>query len=207
MKTLTNEQMGEVARAAIVAEAAAVARVADVVTDTLPEVVDRVLATAGKVLTTGSGTSSQIARRLAHLLSVSGTPALFIHSMDALHGTVGAVQPGDLLVAISKTGESDEVLGLCRMVQQLGVAVIGLGEDASSTLAQISEVFVCLEPVEGADPGHTLAMGSTLAAGVWGDALTRVLMEVKEWELGDSLARHPAGGVGKAARTQPESGF
>lgn len=197
---LSNEQMLSIAREAVTLEANAVSQVADQITETLPQAVRLIESARGKVLTTGSGTSSQIARRMAHLLSVSGTPALFIHSMDALHGTVGAVQSGDVLIAISKTGESDEVIRLSKMARQMGVSVIGISEREGSSMAETSDIFVHLNTTEGADPGNTLAMGSTLVTAVWGDALARVLMARSGWETKDSLRIHPAGGVGKIAR-------
>lgn len=199
-ESLTPREMLDLARATIEIEAAAVARVADQIDETLVAAVEAVEGTTGKVLITGSGTSSQVARRMAHLLSVSGTPAMFIHSMDALHGTVGAVQEDDLLIALSKTGESDEVVALARLVAGARVQVIGVGENRESSLAEVSDIFVLLHTAEGADPENTLAMGSTLVTAAWGDALARVIMARSGWRLEESLERHPAGGVGKLAR-------
>lgn len=190
----------QIGRDAIQAEAQAVAAVAGQLDDTFSAAINIVLRTKGKVLSTGSGTSSHIARRLAHLLAVSGTPAMFIHAMDALHGTVGAVQKGDSLIALSKTGESREVVDLCRLSKARGAKVIGVGEVASSSLARISDVFAHISTAPGGDPEGTIAMGSTLVMGVWGDALARVLMKINGWKLEDSLEIHPAGGVGLKAR-------
>lgn len=187
----------EIARIAAGVEVDAVAQVLDQIGESFVEVVRMVRATAGKVLVTGSGTSSHVARRMAHLLAVSGTPALFIHPMDALHGTMGAIQPNDLLIALSKTGESEEVVTLCSLVRKRGSVVVGMGEAPESSLAHVSDVFVTLVTAGGADAGGTIAFGSTLVAALWGDALVRTLMVLNGWELSDTLAIHPAGGVGK----------
>lgn len=203
---LTDDQMITLAREAVTLEANAVVRVVDQITSTLPQAVRLVEGARGKILTTGSGTSSQVARRMAHLLSVSGTPSLFVHSMDALHGTVGAVQSGDVLIAISKTGESDEVLEFSKLAREVGAPVIGISERAGSSMEEVSDIFVLLSTAEGADPGDTLAMGSTLVTAVWGDALARVLMKRRGWETEDSLRIHPAGGVGKIARAVLDEG-
>ncbi len=195
---VSDEQLIEVAREAAQLEVQAVAQVVQQIDGTLPEVIRLIKSRPeGKVLITGGGTSSHIARRMAHLLAVSGTPALFVHSMDALHGTMGAIEPRDVLIAISKGGESDEINQLCTLVRDKGTAIIGIGEHPESTLASISDVFVHLHTIDGGDPGNALAMGSTLLAALWGDALARTLMSVNSWKLADSLAIHPAGYVGK----------
>ena len=101
--------MLDAARKTIHDEAAAVAAVADQLDASFLDVLEQLLACTGKVFITGSGTSGTIARRMAHLLSVCGTPAAFLHPMDALHGTMGVLAPGDILITISKGGESAEI--------------------------------------------------------------------------------------------------
>ena len=196
----TSIAMIDSARRAVNAEAKALKQLEDQIDGTLVDVVRIIESAQGKVLVTGSGTSSHVARRMAHLLSVTGTPSMFIHSMDALHGTVGAVQAGDVLVALSKTGESKEVVDLCRLARSRGASIVGIGERSESALANACDIFVCLSTAQGADPGETIAMGSTLVAAAWGDALTRALMDLHDWNLQESLEIHPAGGVGELVR-------
>lgn len=195
----TDDQITEMAREEAIAETHAVSQVVDQITQTLPEVIHLIESADGKVLITGGGTSSAIARRMAHLLSVTGTPALFVHSMDALHGTMGAIEPRDVLIAISKGGESDEINQLVGLVREKGTKIVGIGEHPESTLASLSDVYVDLLTVEGGDPGNALAMGSTLVTAVWGDALARTLMHLNGWKIKDSVNLHPAGYVGKKA--------
>jgi D-arabinose 5-phosphate isomerase GutQ len=163
----------------------------------------RVLATPGKVVTTGSGTSGIMAERLAHLLSVCGTPAVYLPTMDALHGGMGAVTASDLVLAVSKTGRSSELTSLVERFVRRGVDVVALTENADSPFAQAATELVALPPTPpDADPGDMIAMASTLAVGAWGDALAVVTMALRGHTVQDVIDSHPAGGVG-ARGVQP----
>ncbi len=190
----------EYAKRQIELECQAIEAVADRLDRSFVDTISLIRGIRGKVLVTGSGTSSFIARRMAHLLSVSGTPSLFIHPMDALHGTMGAVQSSDVLIAISKGGGSDEVNDFVLAARRVGCKVVGVTENESGGLARESDVVVHLSTPKDSDPGNILAMGSTLAAAVWGDALVRTIMRLENWDLNSSLDLHPAGAVGKMAQ-------
>lgn len=160
-------------------------------------VAHRVLATPGKIVTTGSGTSGIMAERLAHLLSVCGTPAMYLPAMDALHGGMGAVTTSDLVIAISKTGRSSELTSLAERLVRRGVDVVALTEDATSPFALAATTVVALPATPpDADPGDLIAMASTLAVGAWGDALSVVTMALRGHTVQDVIDSHPAGGVG-----------
>lgn len=201
-ESLTAEQLLAIARDAAAVEGRAVSEVVNQIDESLLSTVNMIENSTGKVFVTGAGTSGTIAHRFAHLLSVSGTPAIYLHAMDALHGSMGAIEPNDVIITISKGGESDEVNQLCRLLKEKGVGVIGIGERPESSFAGIVDVFVHLHTIDGADPYNKLAMGSTLVAEVWGDALARVLMQVHGWDETSSLKLHPAGAVGKYAKEQ-----
>lgn len=165
---------------------------------------ERVLAAArlisrstGKVLTAGLGTSGYVARRMAHLLSVTGTPAVFIHPADALHGGLGVVRPDDVLIAISKGGQSQELNEFTRRARSLGARCIVLTAVADSELARLGDLTVVLEIPEDADPGGIVAMGSTLVTSAWGDALAHALMLMREYTWQSVLFTHPHGAVGR----------
>ena len=166
----------DIARAAVDMEGRAVLEVSNQIDDTMLETIAMIERSEGKVFVTGAGTSGTIAHRFAHLLSVSGTPAVYLHAMDALHGSMGAIEPDDVIITISK------------------------GEHPESTFAGLVDVFVRLQTIDGADPYNKLAMGSTLVAEAWGDALARALMVVHGWDEESSLKLHPAGAVGKFAK-------
>src|SRR5690349_18421771 len=161
------------------------------------EVARRVLATPGKVVTTGSGTSGIMAERLAHLLSVCGTPSVYLPAMDALHGGMGAVTGDDLVLAISKTGQSHELTGLTQRLCARGVSVVAVTESPDSPFAAAASLVVPLPATApGADPGDMIAMASTLAVGAWGDAVAVVAMALRGHTMRDVVDSHPAGGVG-----------
>ncbi|WP_413317223.1 SIS domain-containing protein [Agrococcus sp. 1P02AA] len=200
----TRSRLLEAARQVITDEAAAVAAVADQLDDAFLDVLDQLLACTGKVFITGSGTSGTIARRMAHLFSVCGTPAAFLHPMDALHGTMGVLAEGDLLVTLSKGGESSEINDLIELAHRRGVRVIAITSNPASTMAQRADTVVTLHNRDGADPGNVIAMGSTLVTAVWGDALAVLLMRQRGYTWEQMLETHPGGAVGKQRHT-PEA--
>ena len=116
----------DIARAAVDMEGRAVLEVSNQIDDTMLETIAMIERSEGKVFVTGAGTSGTIAHRFAHLLSVSGTPAVYLHAMDALHGSMGAIEPDDVIITISKGGESDEVNQLCQLLKEKGVGVSAL---------------------------------------------------------------------------------
>ncbi len=187
----------EVARRQIRLEADAVRAVADQLDESFAAAAQLVLECPGKVFTLGSGTSGMVARRMAHLLSVCGQPSVFLHPMDALHGSSGALAAGDVIIAISKGGESAEINDLCALARSRGVSVIALTAQPQSALAELAEVAVTLTTSDDADPGGIVAMGSTLVTSVWGDALSYVLMHYNGYGWDQVLGSHPAGAVGQ----------
>jgi arabinose-5-phosphate isomerase len=204
MTDRSNAQLLEEARDAVRREATGVLAVADQLDESFTAVVRMLLECRGKVFVTGSGTSAAMARRMAHLLAVCGTPAVFIPAMDALHGTMGAVTAGDVLIAISRGGGSAEINDLARRVQARGAAVIAVTAAPESDLGALADQVVTLTTPPGADPGEVIAMGSTLVVGVWGDALAYVLMRLRRYGWDEFMNTHPAGAVGQADRT-PEA--
>ncbi|GAA2726678.1 KpsF/GutQ family sugar-phosphate isomerase [Cellulomonas aerilata] len=187
----------DAARDLVRREGRGVTEVAEHLDDTFLAAVDLLTACTGKVFVTGSGTSGAIARRMAHLLAVCGTPSVFLPAMDALHGTMGAVVSGDVLITISRGGESAELNDLSTRVQQRGVPVMAITAARGSTLGTLADLTVVLDVSEQVDPGGVIAMGSTLVAAVWGDALAYVLMRARGYGWDEVLFTHPAGAVGR----------
>jgi arabinose-5-phosphate isomerase len=203
MPTPTSADLIEAAREVVRAEANAVAGVADQIDDGFAEVTRLLLGCAGKVVICGSGTSGAVARRMAHLLSVCGTPAVFLHPMDSLHGTMGAITEDDVLIAISRGGETAELNELARRVRERGVTVIGLTAEPGSGLGAVSDVTVRIATPDDGDPGGVIAMGSTLAVSTWGDALAVTLMRLRRYSWTQVLFTHPAGAVGLRENGEP----
>ncbi|CAN5462512.1 hypothetical protein BH09ACT8_BH09ACT8_02980 [soil metagenome] len=202
-----DDDLTGLAGAVLAREAHAVAALAGNVEAQIVTVARQILAISGKVVTTGSGTSGIMAERLAHLLSVCGTPAVYLPSMDALHGGIGAITANDLVLAISKTGRSAELTTLTDRLVRRGVDVVALTENVDSPFAGAATTVVALPSTPAdADPGDMIAMASTLAVGAWGDALAVVAMAMRGHTLHDVLDSHPAGGVGaRGSRPGDES--
>ncbi len=186
------------ARESILRESQALANLAEQIDDSFADVVSAVQRCTGKVVTTGAGTSGIMAERLAHLLSVSGTPAFYLPSQDALHGGMGAVTSDDLVIAFSKGGQSVELTQLVERLVERGTDVVAVTERPDSPFAAAATrvVHLTTDPVD-ADAGGLIALGSTLVAGAWGDALTVTLMGLRGFSWEEVVQIHPAGIVGQ----------
>lgn len=185
------------ARTSVRREAEALTALAVQLDASFVQIVLDVLAVTGKVITTGSGTSGAVAYRLAHLLSVSGTPAFYLPCLDALHGSLGAVTADDYVIAFSKGGRSDELNQLVCRLGERGITVLAVTEATDSPFAAAAgRVARIRTRPPTADPGELIAMGSTLVAGAWGDALASTLMRLRKHSWHDVVNIHPGGAVG-----------
>lgn len=187
----------DTAREVIRRDALAVAGLVDQLGAEFTAVVQVLEQCTGKVLVTGMGTSGATARRLAHLLSVGGTPATFAHAADGLHGSLGLVAPGDVVIAISKGGESDELNEYVRRAGERGAYTVAITSARDSGLAKASRQLLVTTTPDDVDPGGMIAMGSALASCALGDALVVCVMHSREgaWERFEHS--HPGGAVGK----------
>lgn len=151
----------------------------------------------GHILVTGSGTSHSVARRLAHLLSVCGTPSLLIDAGDSQHGLAGAVTAEDIVIALSKGGSTSEVVFLAKVAKSRGAQVIAITENPDSDLGKLADVVLkIVAPPEG-DPFGMIATGSSLVNSAIGDALCVVLLKMRGYTLEQFGETHPGGAVGK----------
>lgn len=191
----SGEAIVQAARARIQAEADAVAAVGDTL-EGFVDAVRLIRAAPGKVITVGVGTSGPAAARMAHLLSTTGTPAVYLHPGDALHGGLGAVAEGEVVLAISKGGSSAELNAFLGLAKARGAKILALTAKRESALTAQSDVVALVPQTDQADPGGIAAMGSSLAAAAWGDALATVLMQISGYSWAEVLAAHPSGAVG-----------
>ncbi len=187
----------EAGRSRIFDEAEALRLVGDSLDESFVAAVRLIRMAPGKVVTVGVGTSGPVARRMAHLLSTSGTPSLFLHPGDALHGGLGAITSADVVLAISKGGGSAELNEFIRLARTRGAALLVLTARAESPLARAADVAVVLPQTPDSDPGGIIAMGSSLAAAAWGDALAIVLMQISGYSWDQVIDAHPSGAVGQ----------
>src|SRR6195952_763177 len=154
-----DQGLAELAGAVLSRESAALSALVGAVESSVVAVARQMIEVQGKVVTTGSGTSGIMAERLAHLLSVCGTPAVYLPSMDALHGGMGAITTSDLVIAISKTGRSQELTNLGERLGRRGIHVVALTESPHSPFAIAAGSVAALPPTPAdADPGDLIAM-------------------------------------------------
>lgn len=194
------EDILDLARATIRRESAAVEALVDQLDECFVQAARRLWACQGHVLVTGAGTSNAVAARLAHLLSCCGTPALFIHPGDSQHGLSGAVTGNDILIAISKGGETIETNHLVGIAKRRGATVIAVTEQPTSTLGNLSDLVLRVQAPPAADPYGMIATGSSLVNAALGDALCVVLLHLRNYTREAFGETHPGGAVGRKLR-------
>jgi arabinose-5-phosphate isomerase len=177
-------------------ESSAVAALVEQLDVSLITAAQTMLNCQGHVLVAGSGTSHPVGARLAHLLSCCGTPALFIHPGDSQHGLSGALTAKDVLIAISKGGETVEVNYLARIAKSRGTTLIALTEKPASTLGQMSDIVLKVVAPADVDPYGMIATGSSLVSSAFCDALCVVLLHLRGYSKEQFGQTHPGGAVG-----------
>jgi arabinose-5-phosphate isomerase len=166
------------------------------------EAVDLLLAARGHVLVGGAGTSNAVARRMAHLLSCCGLPALFLSPADSLHGGSGAVRAEDAVVLISKGGRTLEVNAFARIVKQRGAKLVAFTEAPESELGQMADAIVRVKIPEGSDPFGMVATSSSLANAAMADAVCETVLAELGYTKESFAATHPGGAVGERLRKE-----
>lgn len=194
---MNDNEILQLGKDTIKTEAQGILALIDQLDDSFVKAVKLLLNCRGHVLVSGSGTSHAVARRMAHLLSVCGTPALLLDAGDAPHGLAGAVTADDVLIALSKGGTTKEVVFLASVAKQRGAKVIAITEVLDSELGRLADVILkVVAPVEG-DPFGMIATGSSLMNCALGDALCVVLLQMRGYTLEQFGATHPGGAVGE----------
>lgn len=179
------------------AEADAIRKAAGRVDASFERAVDLAAACAGKIAVTGLGKSGIICKKIAATLSSTGSPAIFLHAADALHGDVGLLSRDDLILAVSKSGETPEILQVLNVAKRLGLPVIAMAGERDSSLARYADVFLDVSVAAEACPFGLAPTTSTAVALAMGDALAIALMERKGFNRDDFASVHPAGSIGK----------
>jgi arabinose-5-phosphate isomerase len=151
---------------------------------------------AGRVIVTGMGKSGLIGRKIAATLASTGTPAHFLHPAEGVHGDLGMVARGDVVLALSNSGETDEALAILPPLKRLGVPILLLTGNPTSSLARQCEVVLDVSVAEEACPMNLTPTSSTTAALAVGDALAMVLLELRGFRPEDYAALHPRGSLG-----------
>ncbi len=151
----------------------------------------------GRVVLTGMGKSGSVAQKIASTMASTGTPAFFLHPAEGGHGDLGMLVRGDVVIAISNSGETDELVSLLPAIKRLGLTLIALVGDPASTLARQSDVAIDVSVAKEACPLALAPTASTTAALAMGDALAVVLLEQRGFTEADFALLHPAGSLGR----------
>lgn len=156
---------------------------------------------SGKVIVTGVGKSGHVGAKIAATLSSTGTPSFFINPLDVFHGDLGVMAHGDVVLAISNSGQTDELLRFIPMVLHMNIPIIGMSGNPESLLAKYSTIHINVSVSKEACPLNLAPTSSTTAQLVIGDALAVALMRVRDFKPRDFAQFHPGGGLGKRLLT------
>jgi arabinose-5-phosphate isomerase len=178
-------------------EAEAVARLEDRIGEAFARALETLLGCRGRVVVTGMGKSGAVARKLAGTLASTGTPAVFLHPSEGAHGDAGALVRGDVVLAVSKSGETDELFPLLTAVKRLGLPVVALVGNPASTLGRHADVVLDVGVEREACPLDLAPTASTAAAMAMGDALAVALLEERGLGPEDFARLHPGGALGR----------
>ena len=185
------------ARKVLQTEAAAILSLVDRLDGSFGRAVERLRDCRGRVIVTGMGKSGIIARKIAATLASTGTPAFFLHPAEAIHGDLGVIQGGDVVVALSHSGETAEILRLLETIRRAGATIIALTGHPVSTLGQFADLTLDCHVAEEACPLNLVPTASTTAALALGDALAMTLLVEKGFRAEDFANLHPGGKLGK----------
>jgi arabinose-5-phosphate isomerase len=184
-------------REVISIEAQALASAVGMIDESFLKALEALSQCAGKVVTTGMGKSGLVARKTASTLSSTGTLAVFLHPSEALHGDVGLVSQGDVVLAFGKSGESDELASLLPALKKRGAQLIAITGNRESTLARSADLVLWVPVEREACPYDLAPTSSSIVAMAVGDALALTLMKIKNFRPDDFAAVHPGGRLGR----------
>lgn len=190
-----------IARAVIREEAEAVAALAGRIGPRFEQAVDLMYRCNGRVVVTGMGKSGQISRKIAATLTSTGTPAFYIHPSEALHGDLGMLEKSDLLLIVSNSGETEDILRMMPTIEVLKVPIVAILGRMDSTISRKADIALDASVEQEACPMDLAPTTSTAAALALGDALAMVLLELREFKPEDFALYHPGGALGKKLLT------
>ena len=187
----------DLARTVLRTEATAILRLVDTIDRDFERAIEMLFECRGRVVVTGMGKSGIICRKIAATLSSTGTPAFFLHPAEAIHGDLGALRDDDVVIAMSRSGETEEVIRLLESIRRLGARLIAITGDPRSTLAKAADVTLDCGISEEACPFNLAPTASTTAALALGDALAMTLLVRKGFREQDFASLHPGGRLGR----------
>jgi len=194
---LSNEELLALARETLEIESRAVDQIRSRLSDDFAAACRLCMATPGRVVVTGMGKSGHISSKIAATLASTGTPAFFMHPAEASHGDLGMITGQDLLLAVSYSGETEEIITILPLVKRMGARLISMTGNASSTLAKAADAHIDVKVTEEACPLNLAPTASTTATLAMGDALAVALLKSRGFTAEDFARSHPSGSLGK----------
>jgi len=185
------------AKSTILSESEAVANLVNLLDENFAKAVEIIYQSAGRLVVTGIGKSAIIAQKIVATLNSTGTPSLFLHASEAIHGDLGMVQPGDVVICISKSGNSPEIKVLVPLLKRFGNKLIAITGNVTSFLGKEAEYTLNTYVATEACPNNLAPTNSTTAQLVIGDAIAVCLMELRNFTAEDFAKYHPGGALGK----------
>lgn len=200
-ETIPDGSSIELARKVLRIEAEAVSSLIDRLDARFTDAMALILSCTGRVVVCGVGKSGQIARKIASTMASTGTPAFFVHAAEASHGDLGMITRDDVLIALSNSGESEELLTIIPLVKRQGAKLISITGNPKSTLALQSDAHLDAHVEQEACPLNLAPTASTTAALALGDALAVALLDARGFSAEDFARSHPAGSLGRRLLT------
>ncbi len=194
---MTNGEIIEKGKQVIRIESEAVANLQNSINEDFIKAVDTIYESTGRVVLTGMGKSGLIARKIVSTLNSTGTAAIYLHPTDALHGDLGMVRKEDVVILISKSGNTEEISNLIPMLKRLNVKLIAMAGDKESRLASECDIYLDVAVKEEACPHDLAPTASTTATLAMGDALSVALLQKRGFTAQDFALLHPGGSLGK----------
>ena len=194
---INREKILNTAKNTILSESIAIAKLVDFLDDNFVETVDIIYNSKGRLVITGIGKSAIIAQKIVASLNSTGTPSLFLHASEAIHGDLGMVQPGDIVICISKSGNSPEIKVLVPLLKRFGNKLIAITGNTTSFLGKEADYVLNTYVESEACPNNLAPTNSTTAQLVMGDAIAVCLMEMRNFTSEDFAKYHPGGALGK----------
>jgi len=191
----------EIAKAVVQTEADSILMLKDRIDQTFNDACQLMLSCQGKVILIGMGKSGHIAKKIAATLASTGTPSFYVHPGEAGHGDLGMVNDKDVVIIISYSGESDEIITLLPSIKRLNIAVISMTGNSSSTVAEESDVHLDVSVDQEACPHNLTPTSSTTVALVMGDAIAITLLNARGFTPEDFAKSHPSGALGRRLLT------
>ena len=194
---ISKENILAVAKKTILSESEAIVKLIDYLDENFSRAVEIIFQSKGRLVVTGIGKSAIIGQKMVATFNSTGTPSMFLHAAEAIHGDLGMIQKDDVIICISKSGNSPEIKALVPLLKRDGNPLIGISGNSSSFLAQQSDHVLNTTVAAEACPINLAPTNSTTAQLVMGDALAICLMEMRDFKAEDFAKYHPGGALGK----------